>query len=81
MRLLLPPTSLHFAHFQPLGIFCNLQLFNQLIQIAVDHCPQVVQREVNPVVGNPTLRVVVGADFVLAIAGGDHGLPFRRNVV
>src|SRR5205823_4615652 len=37
--------------------------FDQMVEIAVDHVGQVVDGDVDPVVGHPALREVVGADL------------------
>ena len=45
-------------------------------QIAVHHKIELVQGEVDTVVGHATLRVVVGADALAAVAAADEGFAF-----
>ena len=54
--------------FQPFRVLRNLQLIQQLLDVAVHEHRQIVHRVVDAVVGHAGLRVVVGADFRGAIA-------------
>src|SRR5512134_3805597 len=50
----------------------------QLGEVAVHDRVDPVEREVDPVVGDATLRKIVGADALAAIAAADHALAHRR---
>src|SRR5262245_21796198 len=44
---------------------------DQLVQVALEDGREAVQREIDPVVGDPTLRKVLGADPLAPLAGPD----------
>ena len=55
------------------------QRVDQLVEIALEHGGQPVQGEVDPVIGDPALGKVVGADPLAALAGADLAPPVRRD--
>ena len=57
---------------QLLRCLVGLQRRDHITQIAFHDAQQLVQREVDAVVGEPPLREVVGADAVAAVAGADQ---------
>src|SRR5207245_1756360 len=48
------------------------QLGHQLVEIAVHDLVELVQGKIDPVIGDPVLREVVGANLGGPIAGADH---------
>ncbi len=59
---------------QLLGLAGVLQGLQHLVQVAFHDGQQLVQREVDAVVGQAPLREVVGADAVAAVAAADQAL-------
>src|SRR5882757_1050669 len=57
---------------EQLGLVLRGQGASQLVQIAVQDLLDLVQGQVDPVVGDPALREVVGADASRAIAASDQ---------
>ena len=51
----------------------SLQGLDQLAQVAGDDGVELVERQVDAVVGDAVLREVVGADALAAVAGADQG--------
>jgi len=47
----------------------------QFIEIAVNHLLELVEREVDPVIGDAALREVVGSNALGAVARADQRLP------
>src|SRR5439155_24825748 len=45
--------------------------FENGIEIAFDKCREVVERDVNAMIGDAVLRKIVGADFLAALAGAN----------
>jgi len=56
----------------------RLQRGEDLVQFAHHHKVEIMQGEANPVVGDPVLRKIVGADTLVAIAGADEVAPHFR---
>src|SRR5262249_43569592 len=54
------------------------QRLDQFAQVAGDDGVQLVQAQLDPVVGDPVLREVVGADLLAAVARADLRLPLLR---
>src|SRR6187402_994373 len=59
---------------QLLGRARGLQCREHVVEVAVHHGAELVQREVDAVIGQPSLRKVVGADAVGAVAAADQAL-------
>lgn len=57
---------------QPLGVFGDAELFDEFADAAFHHGGQVVYPQADAVVGDAALGVVVGADFVGAVATTHH---------
>src|SRR5688500_14036784 len=53
---------------QLLGLIFLLQRLDQAFQVAVDHVCQLVQREIDTVIGHAALRKVISANALGAIA-------------
>src|ERR1700731_3115708 len=74
---------------QQLGLMLADQRMNQLVQIAIHNMVELVERQVDTVIGHPALREVVGADPLGAIArthqalacGGFLGVLLLRLLV
>src|SRR5437867_13372068 len=61
---------------QLLGPFPLHEVVDQLVEVALlDHPGQVVDRDVDPMVGDAALRMVVGADLLGTLAGSHLGSP------
>src|SRR3546814_16024731 len=61
-----------------IGLVLLRQPLDQRVQRALEHVRQVVQRQaLHPVVGDPALRVGVGADALAEVAAAD--LPLARG--
>ena len=58
-----------FAGTEAFGIFCYLQFVDNLLNITVHNGRQIVQGQVDSVIGYTSLRIVVGADFRTAVTG------------
>src|SRR6218665_155212 len=69
----LPPLQF----LQLLGLARMAQGLQHLVEFAVEHLLQLVQRQLDAVVGEPSLREVVGADAVAALATADQALAQR----
>src|SRR4051812_14136949 len=52
----------------------NLERFNERLDLAIQHFRQLVQREIDAVIGDSILRIVVRADLCRAIARADLSL-------
>src|SRR5574344_2725452 len=63
--------------FQQLGLAGGLQSVQHLAQVALHDVEQLVEREVDAVVGQPPLWKVVGADAVAAVAAAHQTLTQR----
>src|SRR4051812_24163537 len=59
---------------QPLGLVLGDQRADQLVQLALQYLGQPVERKIDPVVGHPPLREIVGADALRSVARADHRL-------
>ena len=57
------------------GLVLGGERVGEVVQVAVHDLLDLVQREVDAVVGHAALREVVGADAVGAVAGADEALP------
>ena len=53
------------------------QFVDKLVEVAVHHGVQPVDRLVDAVVGHPILREVIGADLLAAVTGADLLAPHR----
>src|SRR5690349_15198764 len=51
---------------------------DQLIEVAIDDVAQVVDREIDAVVGDPALRKVVGSNLGRSVAVAHHGSSIAR---
>src|SRR5207253_6723267 len=60
---------------EPPGLVLLCQRLDEQVEIAVEHALQLMQREVDAVVGHPGLRIVVRADLLAAVAAAHHGAP------
>src|SRR5262249_6797761 len=60
---------------QPLLLVEVFQDLDQLTEVAGDDAVELVQGEVDAVVGDAVLREVVGADALAAVAGADERAP------
>ena len=65
---------------QPRLLVGGGQRVEQRVEVAVEHLVEVVRLEVDPVVGDPVLREVVGADALAAVDGADLAGPVGRRV-
>lgn len=72
---------LEFGLFQPLGVLSDGEVVDAVLYVAVHECREVVDGVVDAVVGDATLRVVVGADLCAAVTGADEALAARGDVV
>src|SRR3954462_803059 len=61
-----------------LGLVLRHQRAGDLVQVAGHHLVDLVEREVDAMVGHAALREVVGADAVAAVAGAHEALAGRR---
>src|ERR1700688_5027675 len=57
---------------QPSRLVLVGQRLDEQVEIAVEHALELMQREVDAVVGDARLRKVVGADLLAAITGPHH---------
>ena len=73
--------ELNFARLQTLGILGYLQLVENLLQIAVHHGAQIIERQVDPVIRHAALRIVVRANLGAAVARRNHRLALRSDFV
>src|SRR5882672_1444182 len=62
---------------EQLGLVLRGESVGELGQVAVHDVLDLVQREVDAVVGHAALREVVGANAIGAVAGADEALPLR----
>src|SRR5690242_8674595 len=62
---------------QPVRLVGHVERVDQLVEVALQDPRQVVDRQPDPVVGDPVLRVVVGPDLLGPISAADHRLPRR----
>ena len=69
--------SLCFATFQLFRLIRCDQSIDQLIQIAVHDGLDLIQRQSDPVIGDPSLREIIGADPLTAVAAA-HLTPALR---
>src|SRR3954468_17944418 len=53
----------------------NLERFNEGVDVAVENFRELVESEINAVVGDAILRIVVGADLRGAVASSNLSLP------
>src|SRR5690349_14689605 len=60
--------------FEPAALLGVLQGGADLVQLAAEHGLEVVDGEPDAVVGDPALRIVVGADLLRAVPRPDLGL-------
>src|SRR5262245_37407247 len=65
---------------EPLGVVGSDQAADQLVHLAVEDALDLVQRQVDPVIGDAALREVVGADALGAVARADQGFPRRGGL-
>src|SRR6476620_9881863 len=56
----------------------NLEGLDERIDVSIEDFRQLVQREIDPVVGDAVLRIVVGADLRRSIAGANLRLSHPR---
>ena len=56
------------------------QRVEQRVEVAVEDLVEVVRLEVDPVIGDPVLREVVGADALAAVDGADLAGPVGGRV-
>ena len=77
----LSATALFAGLFQTLGVLCDLELVDALLDVTVHKDREVVHRPVDTVVGHTALRVVVSADFGGTVTGGDHRLALRADLI
>src|SRR5277367_4167685 len=54
---------------QPRSLVLGGQLVDELVQIALHHPVDLVQRQIDPMVGHAALREIIGADALAAIPG------------
>src|SRR5437016_4152130 len=64
---------------EPLGFFGRDEGVDQLVEVALEHGRQPMEREPDAVIGDARLREVVGADPLAALAGADLALAIRRD--
>ena len=55
----------------------GLELLHHFADAALDELVEVVERDLDAVIGDAVLREVVGADLFLAVAGADERLAVR----
>src|SRR5689334_20193481 len=55
-----------------LGLILARQSVGQLEKVPVDDCVDLVERQIDAVVGHPALRKVVGANALAAVAAADQ---------
>src|ERR1700730_6324704 len=60
---------------QAAGLILLCQRLDQQVEIAVKHALQLMQRQVDAVIGDTGLRIVVRADLVAAITAANHQTP------
>src|SRR6185436_4739076 len=65
---------------QPLGLVGGDQATDQVVELAVEDALDLVQRQVDPMVGHTALREVVGADALRAVARADQRLAHRSRL-
>ena len=66
-----PHGSARGLRLQPRALLLGRERRGELAQVAVEDLVEVVGGELDPVVGDPALREVVGADLLRALAGAD----------
>src|SRR4051812_45635625 len=68
---------------QERGLTIGAKGGDHLVEIAVEHAFELVDRELDAVIADAVLRVVVGPDLLAALAGADHAqaLGGDRGVV
>ena len=59
-------------------MFGGQRLDDLVERLAVEHLVELVERQVDAVVGDPPLRKIVGADALGAVAGADLPAPRGR---
>src|SRR5262249_51243263 len=64
---------------QALGFLGGHERVDQLVQIALEHGRQAVQREPDAMVGDAGLRKVVGSNPLAPLTGPDLALPIRSD--
>ncbi len=64
-----------------LRILGNLKLVYNLLDFSIHEDREIMGGPVNPVVGDPALRIIVGTDLGTAVSGGNHSLPLGRKVI
>ena len=72
---------LQFRLFQSLSVLRYDQVVDHVLNVTVHEGREVVDRIVDAVVGDTSLRVVVGADLGRAVARRDHRLALRGDLV
>ena len=73
--------GLKFAFFETFGIFGNLQRIDDTLDVSVHEGREVIDGIADTMVGDTALRVVIGTDLGTTVAGRDHGLSARRDVI
>ena len=72
---------LQLALLDTFSVFGNREAVNAVLNVAVHEGGEVVNGVIDAVVGDATLGKVVGANLGRTVAGGDHGLATRGDVV
>ena len=62
------------------GLMLRHQRIDQLIEpLPFDHRIELVEREIDPVIGDTALREIIGADAFRAVAGADLAAPVAER--
>ena len=64
-----------FLRGQPCGLVFGGQGVDEVVEVALHHAVDFVQRQVNPVVGHPALGEIVGPDAFAAVPRAHLRLP------
>src|SRR5438876_6195682 len=69
------PAFIASSGAQRLGLLFGRERVDQRIERAVEHLVELMEREIDAMVGDARLRKVVGADALGAVARADHRTP------
>src|SRR5262249_53432266 len=76
-----PPSRSFFGELRELlGLVLGSERVDDVVELAVHDAVDLVERQVDAVVGDAALREVVGADALRAVARADQGLARRGGL-
>src|SRR5579863_7495699 len=81
VRMVIATSNLRGGAFflELLGLIVRGQGLEDLVEFALHHKIQLVERESDAVIGQAVLAKVISADFFAAVAGTDHGATFGAD--